>query len=204
MTIQFPQSLPNPSQLSFAVTANTQISTSEFTEEVQVQELLGSRWSFSATWDILKPEDIPLFRSFLSKMRGGAEQFYYSDVSAPTSRGGVSADITAVDSTNINVVGVSSTQLNTTILKEGDYVSIPIVGRDNQLKIVQEDVTTDGSGNATINIYPQRRGDIDTGQLVVWDNPKGTFRAENKAQQWNITTPANGEGFTLSGIEWMA
>jgi len=204
MPISFPTSLPNPSQISLEIVSNTQISKSVFTKEVQVAELLGTHWAFSANWDIILPEQIPAFRAFLSKLRGGAVQFYYSDISAPTPNGDISTTLTIVSAPTINTLSVTCSQLNTTILKAGDYIEVPTDTGENELKMVEDDVLTDGAGAAIININPHMRNIATVGGSIVYDNPKGVFMVDTKKQKWTITAPLNGQGFSISAFEWLA
>jgi len=202
MTISLPSNIPNPASIQFEIVNNTQVAVSTFTNAMQAVEQLGSHWEFSATWKILTEDQVPAFRSFLAKLRGGAETFYFSDVSSPVPVGTISGSPVIASQVTIEQVTISSAPASQTIFKEGDYIEIPTAG-NSELKIVTADVVSDGSGNATIDFLPQLRGAAAVGQPLVYENTKGVFATNNRRQKWTITAPNNGEGFTLTGVEWV-
>lgn len=203
MPIHFPSTLPNPSTMSMGIEHNVQSTTSPFTGARQTYELNGAKWKFSATWDIITPEDVPTFRAFLARLRGGASQFYYSDVSQTEPLGSMNTNAVVTSSPSDESIVVSTPQGSETIFRAGDYIEVPIDGGENEYKMVLEDVATDAAGDATIEFSPQLRGSVDIGENVVYSSPAGVFVVDEKASAMNISAPYNGESVTISATEWM-
>ena len=83
--------------ISWSIVANTQTSSSPFTNAGQTNELAGSRWkaSFSYNQGVGKDKDIGKIRAFLAKLRGASGRFYASDASWCTKLGVLGDDSSA-------------------------------------------------------------------------------------------------------------
>jgi len=57
-----------------------------------------------------------------------------------------------------------------------------------QLYKVLENVTTDGSGGATLNLWPDLRSSPANNATVVVSDAKGVFRLASNEAVWNIDT----------------
>ena len=88
--------------ISWSIVANTQTSSSPFTSAGQTNELAGSRWkaSFSYNQGVGKDKDIGKIRAFLAKLRGASGRFYASDASWCSNLGSFGND----GSTSVTVV----------------------------------------------------------------------------------------------------
>lgn len=202
MAIDFPGTLPAPSSINFQLYKNVQSFASTFTHAQQTVELLGGHWLFTATWEIISREQLPTFRAFLANLRGGAEQFYFSDVSHTSPAGDAAGNITVLSNT-VRSLEVQAEQADTLIFKAGDYIEVITIAGVNEYKIVSYDVTTDATGIANIPIEPAFRHEPSLGAPVLFDNPRGLFMSTNNIAGWNVSSLSNGESLTISAKEWM-
>ena len=83
-----------------------------------------------------------------------------------------------------------------TVLKAGDYISV-----NDELKVVTADVTSDGSGNATINFEPKIRVSPDDNEALITTNPHCLMRLiDDEQAQWDVS-PGGFYRFSFSAEE---
>ena len=70
-------------------------------------------------------------------------------------------------------------------LKAGDYIQLGS-GSSSRLYKVLTDTNTNGSGQATLDIWPALRNSPSDNDPVVVSNTKGLFRLSSNIQQWEI------------------
>lgn len=99
-------------------------------------------------------------------------------------------DSLVIDGCSPNVTG---------FLLPGDYIQLGS-GAATQLYKVLTQVDTDGSGNATLDIWPSLRSIPGDGDPVVVANTKGRFRLKDNVQQWQINEISS-YGITFDCVE---
>lgn len=110
-----------------------------------------------------------------------------------------------------NVAGATGLALNavsndTGTLKAGDYLGL-LSGNSTshqpfQLLMVTEDAVRSGTSYA-VHTEPRLRKDLTDGYFVMFQNPKGLFRLENKEVSWNANAVST-YGISLSVVEDIA
>lgn len=160
------------------------INESPFTGRRQVSSLRYHRWVFRVDYALTRGADALAKRAALAALRGGDVSFDFRDpslaipVSGYTGTGAVNGDSTGY---TITADGFSN---NTSLLKAGDYFSVQIGGQW-QLFSASADITTNGTGQATITTDQPIRGTALDGSTI-------------KISDWFVTCTLEGnETFTI-------
>ena len=83
-------------------------------------------------------------------------------------------------------------------LKAGDYIQLGS-GSDARLHMVTDDVTTSGTGTATINIWPALTASPSDNATVVVSDAVGAFRLSSNVSTWSADE-ASVYGISFSGV----
>lgn len=161
---------------------------SPYTGQTQTQSWPGAdMWAGTVTLPPLAQADADLWISFLMELRGMQNAFQLGDPLKATPRGSV-AGAPLIDNTVSTGNAAMSQTLGTKgwtpgaagVLLTGDYVQVGY-----RLHRVLDDVDADGSGNATLNIWPSLREVPADGAALGTDNCKGLFRLGSNQRQWS-------------------
>lgn len=174
MAINYPLNFPSglaPSSVRWYETNVVVTTASQFTLQRQTYEFDGSGWGLEITYDPLYRSEAQPLIAFLSSLRGTRGTFLFGDTlfSTPLGTGAGTPKVKGAGQTGFTLEtdGWSNNQL---VLKAGDLFQI-----DQRLYRNLTDATSDGSGNATLDIWPRLRGHGDNADIVV-TSPKGLFR----------------------------
>jgi hypothetical protein len=169
-----PPSTPKPSAIRWTELNVIGQSVAQYSLKRQVFDWGGCAWQSEVDFDPLYRDEAAPWIAFLSSLRGVYGSFYWGDTLFSTPLG------TAAGAPRVNgagQIGFSVATENWTAgatLKAGDMFSI-----DNKLYRNLTDVTANGSGQATLDIWPSLRGHADHASITT-TNPTGIFRlAEN-------------------------
>ena len=187
---------------SFGLQSNTQIFTSPLSNNSQVLELTGARWS--ATYEVANKTaaDAGQWISWLTKLRGQANTFYAYDPKRIAAQGVASGTplVNGASQTGNSLVTDGWSTSVTGILKAGDMIAFD-TSDGRELKMITADVNSDGSGNATLSIEPSIRTSPANNATVIVASPTCVMALVDDGQaQWKI----NGQGLyeiSFSGIE---
>lgn len=202
MALQIPENIGNPSKMTIGLKKNTNVVQSAFNRSKQVVELVGGGWVMSATWDILRPDQIPAMRSFLTAISGGTETFYFSDVSAPKPAVEIAGVFNVITNPNIGTIRISTPHFSQKVLSAGDYIAIPVAGGEYEYKMILFDVVTGVSGEADVTVRPVIRETVAIGQPIVYENPKGEFITTDDFSDWGIQSPVISTSVTINATEY--
>jgi hypothetical protein len=207
MAESYPLNFPTvvkPSSVRFTAQSVVGISTSPFSFKQQVFRHPGERFQAEIALPPMTRAQAEEFNAFRLRLRGKFGTFLLGDPAGATPRGTASATPgTPVvngasqtgDSLDIDGLPLSETGY----LKAGDYIQLGS-GATAQLHKVLEDVDTNGSGEATLNIYPALRSSPTDGSTVVVSDAKGVFRLTSNEMGWDVGL-ANFYGVTLAAVE---
>jgi hypothetical protein len=176
MTISYPLSIPStPGIKQFTLNANnaTSLSRSPFTFSTQVQEHTGQIWTFEATLPPMERADAESWLCFLAKLLGSRGTFLIGDPLGKTPRGQATGTplVKGASQTGQSIITDGWTPTVTGILKAGDYMQI-----GNRLYKVLTDTNSNGSGEATFDIYPRIRESPSDNAGITVTNTVGLFR----------------------------
>ena len=193
MTISYPLDFPiagdvAPNDLELRIVNTTAISVSPFTGKEQKQVFANGKWFCEINFPPLTyTEAAPLF-GFLASLKGREGTFTLGpqgDSRTPRGTGGGTPLVDGGSQEGSNVLVSDGWNASETVLQKGDFISI-----DNRLYLVGADVVSDGSGDASIDVFPALRSHADNAAIVT-TNPKGTWRLENDVQSV-YRLPSNG------------
>jgi hypothetical protein len=185
-TVAFPTLSRGPNAASMNLVANTAVFRSPLSGVTQTLARPGSRLTMMLTWSRISGDDRAILKGFLAGQFGQEHLITYRD---PThvQRGalGGSPTVAGASQTGQSLDISSGPVSQTNWLRRGDQISFPN-GTYTELKIVTDDVDTNGSGQATIPIYPEIHispANLAAVDIVVPIN--GTWRLLNPENSWD-------------------
>jgi hypothetical protein len=95
--------------------------------------------------------------------------------------------VNGASQTGSSLVIDGATTTQTDWLKAGDWIQLG-TGSSSKLHKVVQDVDTDGSGNATLEIWPDLRSSPADNAAINLSTCKGVFRLNNNISSWNINS----------------
>jgi len=180
-------SSPYYQKSTWALQRKTAISVSPFSGAQQVYEYDYALWSATLTLPPMKRSDAANWQAFILKLHGRKGTFLLGDPDARTPRGTISGAVTLGANASVGDFTISiSTSQNSLVnaFRAGDYIQLGS-GGTSKLYMIVDDVTTDGSGDADINIEPAIKTAATSGATVTYTNAKGLFRMENPQIDWD-------------------
>ncbi len=139
------------------------------------------------------------WKALLMKLQGKVNQLSMWDHMRPAPLGTMRGTLTLNSAASMGAVALSVTggagQAGTT-LKQGDYLQLGS-GITQQVVMVLDDATADGSGVIVVNTQPPLRNAFSGGASVVWDKASALFRAQNNDLMWDYSGTSV-SGFSLS------
>ena len=193
MAISYPLSTPTNigiANIIFSADNATAISQSPFTFAQQVVKHQGERWRASVSLPPMKRVDAENWIAFLLSLRGQYGTFLLGDPNCTAPQG--SAKTTA--GTPVVMGGSQTGQdliidgLPTSVtgyLLAGDYIQLGTSPTPSLYKVLTQ-VDTNGSGQATLTLWPSVITAPVDNATVTLTNTKGLFRLSNNTSSWEI------------------
>lgn len=164
-TITLP-STPKPQTMSWRLLMPTQANVSSWTGKRQVVASGRGWWECDFNLPpIVGSTNINAWRAFVALARGTANDFYIPV--DPTAQSALSNTVrtNGVDQTG-RAIATDGWPNSTTVLQAGQFVTI-----NDQLLQVTSNVTSNGSGQATIAVEPPVRQPVADNSVVEYKNP---------------------------------
>lgn len=199
MAITYPITLPaTPAPRSFtqSETSFSAMSTSPWSGAQQVQIHQGQFWAFSVEYPPMSDEQARDWAGALAQLNGRFGTFLFGDPRWKTPRG------TWAGSPAIDGAGQSGLTLNLKDFtaaatgKAGDYFQIGS-GSAARLHRVTQDFTADGSGLASVEIWPRLRGNPFDSDPITTATPHGVFRLASPVLSRSWVPFRNGISFDM-------
>lgn len=175
---------PAPSRVEFSYLTNVAIAESPFTFQSQKQVHPGKKLLATITLPPMKREQAQVWDGFFTSLNGPEGTFYLGDPKAETPLGnaGGTPKVNGANQAGGSLVTDGWDASITGILKSGDYIQV-----GNRLYKIKQDANSDGSGNATLDIFPDIRSpapaDNDT---IITQACVGIFQLlENHVPLWS-------------------
>ena len=169
------------------------ISESAFTGSVQIQKFEAEYWSGTFQFPKLERINGEIVSAFLSKLRGPEGTFLIPDTSNPLPRGTAATVVSSPVLDGSGQIGATISVRNAPVsetgwLLEGDTIQI---GTDNSAHFhkVLDQVDSDGSGLASINIWPTIRQPNVDGDPIITTDPKCLFFLTETTRERLLTPP---------------
>jgi hypothetical protein len=206
MAISYPLALPTHTgvaQIELRAVNAVAYSRSPFTFSGQAHAYAGQMWQADISLPPMQRADAEQWIAWLVSLRGQLGTFYIGDPSAVAPRGSArNADTITVDgaTSSGNAINIQSAPLSQTgYLKAGDYMQIGS-GASRQLFKVLTDTDTDGSGTATVDVWPNVRTTIADNAPITVESAKGIFRLASNETSWSVNE-ASIYGITFGAME---
>jgi len=155
-------------------------STSIYTGQTQTYNLMNSYWKGTISLPIMRRYDADAWQSFILACQGMANTFMLGDPSAKLPKG------SAIGAPLVNTANQTGYSLNTrgwaasvtNILMAGDYIQIGSIstigsGYAPRLYRVTNNASSDGSGHATLSVWPNLRDLPPDGAVIITRNCVG-------------------------------
>jgi hypothetical protein len=157
--------------------SRTAISESPFTYSQQVLSYPGQRWVADVALPPLDRSDVDVWRAFFVKLNGRENTFNMGDPLSKEPKGSAGGTplVNGANQSGGSLVVDGASTSQTGWLLAGDYIQLG-TGATARLYMVTDDVDTDGSGNATIPIWPNLQIIPSDNDSVTLTNTVGTFR----------------------------
>lgn len=194
MAISYPLSLPTTTgiaQVRMVANDMVGVNMSPFSGVQQVYRYTGQLWEADITLPPMTRAEAEYWISFLLKLNGAYGTFLLGDPNGATARGVATGTplVNGASQTGGELVTDGWTVSTTGILKAGDYIQLG-AGASAKLHKVLDDVDSDGSGNATLQLWPDLRGAPADNASIVVTNPKGVFRLTSNAADFTVNEAA--------------
>ena len=192
-----PETLPNVGirELQWHPQVSSVVTESPFSFVQQVQMLGGQRRAVTVRLNPLSIEVAKEWIAFFLRLNGPEGTFYLSDIVGqnPTLTRGTPL-VNGAGQTGSSLITDGWTA-STKVLNEGEWIEL-----DGRLYQVVNDVTADGSGNATLSLWPKINfAPLDNASIEA-DSPQGEFRlVDMPVHNWTVQRLM--EGGTFSAIE---
>lgn len=187
--IEAPDDILGVAQIDIMAMHSGAISRSPFTLQGQVQNYSGQLWAATVTVGPNKKDLVKPWSAFLLKLKGRSGTF---NMGFPDRRKGLGGPFSVNGGGQTgSVLNISGAPANTNSwLVQGDYIETSGLGSKRVHKVLN-DVDTDGSGNASIDIWPNLRSSPVDGQNVFVSNARGIFRLSSNETKWSIDSDDN-------------
>lgn len=191
MAISFPLSLPEGDGLGFetmsiSAEASRGVNQNKRTFQRQIFQFDGYRFRLNISWVKLTEGNQKKVRAFLLSLLYGEGTVLIGDPANKNPQGTVlgtpltNGSSNAIGNDSVSTKGWTINQ--TGVLKAGDDIAI-----SNYLYTVLKDASSDGSGNATVEIFPPLRTAPVNGTAITKSNAQGLFRLENYNVGWSVS-----------------
>lgn len=195
-------SSPYYQKSTWALQRKTALSVSPFSGAQQIFEYDFALWSATMSLPPMLRSDAANWQAFILKLHGRKGTFLLGDPDARTPRGTISGGVTlgAGVAVGAYTIAISTSQNSlANAFRAGDYIQLGSAAT-SKLHMIVDDVNTDSSGNADINIEPAIKTSEASGGTVVYTNPKGLFRMESPMIDWDADEVSK-YGITFDAME---
>jgi len=204
MAISYPVTFPasiGVSSINIRAKTVVGVSSSPFTGQQQVYKHQGQWWEAEVSLPPMKREEAEQVVSFLIKMNGQYGTFLMGDFlsTAPRGVGTGTPLVKGASQAGDELVTDGWTLSTTGILKAGDWIQLGSASTSTLHKVL-DDVTSDGSGNATLNIFPNLRSSPGDNAVITISSPKGRWRLASNETDYAIDN-ASIYGMTFACVE---
>lgn len=207
MAESYPLSFPTAvgiQSVRFTARSVVGVAVSPFNFKQQVFRHPGERFEAEIVLPPMTRAEAEAFNAFRLRLRGRFGTFLLGDPAGATPRG--TASVTpgtpvvnggSQTGDSLDIDGLPTSE--TGYLLAGDYIQLGS-GATSQLYKVLEDVDTNASGEATLNIYPALRSSPSDDSSVSVSDCKGVFRMATNEMSWSVDT-AQLYGIVIPAVE---
>ena len=204
MAISYPRTLPSHTGIAgitLRAVNQTAMTMSPFTYKQQIHNHSGQRWEAEVQLPPMKYENAEQWIAWLLSLNGRSGTFLMGDPLRAAPRGSVGGTPVVNGASQVGsslTIDGCATSI-TGWIKAGDYIQLGAASTATLHKILQ-DVNTNSSGQASLDIWPSIRTAPEDGDTVITSSCVGRFRLNSGGQDWSINNAAI-YGITFAAIE---
>jgi hypothetical protein len=189
MSYSYPLSLPTTSgimRIRWAANDVVGVAQSPFTASQQVYRYTGQFWEADITLPPMKRADMEYWITFCSNSTDPLG-LLLGDPNGGTPRGIATGTplVNGAGQTGYELITDGWTVSQTGILKAGDYIQLGSATTARLYKVL-DDVNSDASGNATLDLWPDLRSAPADNATITVSNAKTNFRLASAQTSWDI------------------
>lgn len=177
MTVSFPLTPPTiykHAQVEWIQNNFIGVGVSPFSAQQSTQDWIGDYWSIRVQFDVADRDEAAEWISFLSQLQGRLGTFYYGDILTAQPQGAAGGTPLVNGGSQVgHELNIDGCTPSVQFLKAGDKIQI-----DNSLYMNQKDVSANGSGECTLDLWPSLRGHANNAPIIT-ANAKTVFRLTN-------------------------
>jgi hypothetical protein len=171
-----------PNALRFTQMSRNLKFTSAVSGGQEMRALAPAKWMVNITMPVKKNNRE--FAAFLMKLEGGLHYFTMYDFTRREPRGTMRGTLTLSSAASVGasslVITGGAGQANRTLLA-GDWLQC-----GNQLFMVVDNATANGSGVITVNVKSSVRTALSSGSSVIWDKPVCTYQLNSSENGFDV------------------
>ena len=183
----------------FGLAYNNSVFTSPLSNAQQVLELTGARWMATYTLAPYRAntDAVEAIKSFLLKLKGMSNDFNAYDPDYVTARGAVTGTplVMGAGQTGNSLI-CDAFANNSLVFKDGDYFSV-----NGEFKRINADVTSNGSGVATLTFDPPLRNAPADNTPIVYAAPVCRMRLTDTQTGMWTSDHRKLQQISFSGVE---
>ena len=182
----FPTSI-GPARITIRQVQNVERQESPFSFAEQVIGLGGQKWEADISLPEMDNDQARPWIAWLSKLKGGLHSFTMGDPAAATPLGSAGGTplVNGASQTGGALVLDGAATSQTGWLKAGDMIQLG-TGEDARLHMVTDDANSDGSGNVTLNIWPDLNSPPADNAAIVVTGAVGAWRLRENTLSYGI------------------
>lgn len=205
MTITYPLSLPSVlkfSRIRIIPRAVAAMSQSPYTLEGQVYAHQGQAWQGQFVIPPMVRTDAEEVVAWMLSLNGVTGTFLMGIEGCETPRGIATGTplVKGASQTGQSLVTDGWTAGQTGILRAGDFIQLGS-GLNTHLHKVLADADSDGSGNATLDIWPRLRASPSDNDAITVQNPLGLWRLAKNEMPYEIGGAVIFDAMQIEAIE---
>lgn len=189
-----------PNRAMMGIVAKTgSLPASPYSSYVQSFGRSGAIWRVTLGFQNLQYADAQKLQAFFAQLHGQEHRFTVKDYHYQQS-GVMTGTPLVKGASQTGTTLETDGWTNGITLKAGNRISFVNGNGHRELKIITADTTVDGSGNASIPVYPDIHTAPDDNESIVVADPLGTFKLSGQAVEWS-NEPGDWTSFEIQGIE---
>lgn len=202
MATSFPISLPSNGTRHINIRQASVVAQGQdpYTLQRQVQRRQGQVWALDFSYPPLARADAEPIVAALNSLNGVEGTFLFGDSANKTPRGTATGTplVKGASQTGEDLITDGWTAGVTGILKAGDWLQIGTAGTARLYKNLT-DVNSNGSGEATLTLWPRIFTAWGDNAALTLSFPKGNFALTGSGQDWSVDV-AHRYGLSVSAV----
>lgn len=205
MSVSYPLSLSglkNPRSVVIRKRSVVGVNASSFTSQPQVYAWSGQTWEAQIALPPMERADAEAWIAKLVSLNGREGNFLIGPDYANTSPRGIGTGtplVKGASQTGYDLITDGWTNSQTGIMKAGDWFQLG-TGSSARLYKVVVDADSNGSGEATLTIWPKLRSSPADNAALAVTSPVGRFMLASNETEWSIDQ-ASFYGLSFNAVE---